>query len=554
MTWNDKKFEKEFAAAVEKFDRLETENECRRLIEHLRATVEPYDAGAAKKILGHLQRKRYFDLLQRVADAFQQTGLRTPRVRRQYAQALLDQGGLSAALPFLENLAQETAKQPDMAFEHSEARGLLGRAYKQIYIDTDNPKSPEARDALKKAIDAYHSVYEIDKSEHTWHGINSVALLRRAATDGVPIAGFDDPEKASNEIAEKILEGIETKWDERKASMWDSGTALEACVALSASRPEDEARVWLNRYVREPNADAFELASTLRQLVEVWRLDVESEPGASLLPVLRAELLAREGGGFEVKPDQLKAGKLEGQPDANLEKILGKVRYVSYKFMLRAIERARAVSRIEHQPGQGFGTGFIVRGGDLHDSLGDELMLLTNSHVVSEDPLNMDALRPDAAIVTFQLLKEEDRADDEYAVTELVWSSPPGELDASLLRLEKVPDGLEAYPVAPRLPLADGDQRVYVIGHPKGGSLSFSIQDNVLLDHEAPRLHYRAPTEGGSSGSPIFNSQWKLIGLHHAGGKEMLRLNRKEGTYDANEGLWIQSVREKMKADPQKIL
>lgn len=553
MTWNDDQFERDFAAAVKDFDRLETENQCRRLIEHLRAIDEPYDGRAAGKILGHLRRKRYFDLLQRVADAFQQTGVRTPQVRRQYAQALLDQGGLSAALPFLEKLAQETADRADLAFEHSEARGLLGRAYKQIYSDIDNPKSPESREALKKAIDAYHSVYQSDPSKHTWHGINSVALLRRAAVDKVSIVGFDDPEMISTEIAEKILHSIEAKWDDRNATMWDSGTAMEACVALSSSRPEGEAREWLNRYVREPYADAFELASTLRQLEEVWRLDVDSEPGASLLPVLRAELLARQGGGIEAKPEQLKAGKLEGQPDANLEKILGKVRYVSYKFMLRAIERARAVSRIEHQPGQGFGTGFIVRGGDLHDSLGEELMLLTNSHVVSEDPLNKDALRPDAAIVTFQLLREEGRAEDEYAVTELVWSSPPGELDATLLRLEKVPDKLEAYPLAPRLPLADGDQRVYVIGHPKGGSLSFSIQDNVLLDHEAPRLHYRAPTEGGSSGSPIFNSQWKLIGLHHAGGKEMLKLNKKGGTYAANEGLWIQSIIEKMKEDPQKI-
>jgi V8-like Glu-specific endopeptidase len=91
-----------------------------------------------------------------------------------------------------------------------------------------------------------------------------------------------------------------------------------------------------------------------------------------------------------------------------------------------------------------------------------------------------------------------------------------------------------------------------VIGHPKGGSLSFSIHDNVLLDHKAPHLHYRAPTEGASSGSPVFNSQWKLVGLHHAGSKDMRRLNG-EGTYAANEGIWIQSIIKAMKTDPQEI-
>ena len=551
MSWDDERYESELAVAVNGFDRLETERLCERLIVHLRSMGEPYDPSAAKGILGKLQRKRYFDLLQRVADAFQQNGLRTPRVRRQYAQALLDQGGLSAALPFLERLVEDTGASPDDATENSEARGLLGRAHKQIYVDTDNPASPEARHALNESIRWYRSVYESDPEEYSWHGINTVATLSRAVVDGVEVEGVDNPDRLSRDTAEEILGRMSAKWEKGEASMWDSGTAMEACIALDR---EDEARTWLNRYVREPYADSFELASTLRQLREVWRLDVDSEPGASLLPVLQAEQLKRQGGGLEIRPEELKPGKLKGLAPENLEKILGKDRYVSYKFMLRAIERARAVARIEHQPGRGYGTGFVVKGGDLHPGLGDELMLLTNSHVVSEDPKVKDALRPDAAIITFQLLMEEDRADEEYEVAELLWSSPPGELDATLLRLVSYPDGLQAYPIAPRLPLADGDQRVYVIGHPAGGSLSFSIQDNVLLDHEAPRLHYRAPTEGGSSGSPVFNSQWKLIGLHHAGGKEMLRLNDKEGTYEANEGLWIQSIKQKMEEDPQRIV
>ena len=369
--------------------------------------------------------------------------------------------------------------------------------------------------------------------------------------DGVEIHGVEDPDWRSIALAQEILSQMEMKWLNNRARMWDCGTALEACVALKRERG---AREWLNRYVREPDCDAFELASTLRQLSEVWQLDPENEPGASLLPTLQGELLKRNNGQLTVTPKQLKAGKLEQLKPEHLEKILGKVRYVSYKFMLRAIERARSVARIEHAPGQGFGTGFVVRGGDLHPHLADELLLLTNAHVVSEDHRLHNALRPQEAIVTFQLLLEEGGAKEEYTVAKLLWSSPPEELDASLLRLEDIPTGLTPYPIARNLPLADGEQRVYVIGHPKGGSLSFSIEDNQLLDHEAPRIHYRAPTEGGSSGSPVFNAQWKLIGLHHAGSNEMRRLNKKEGVYGANEGLWIQSIIERMQADPQHII
>ena len=88
----------------------------------------------------------------------------------------------------------------------------------------------------------------------------------------------------------------------------------------------------------------------------------------------------------------------------------------------------------------------------------------------------------------------------------------------------------------------DGVQKVYVIGHPKGGGLSISLNDNLFLDCDDCLLHYRAPTEGGSSGSPVFNQQWDLIGLHHAGGTAMRRLRGQEGTYAANEGIWIQRI------------
>jgi V8-like Glu-specific endopeptidase len=97
-------------------------------------------------------------------------------------------------------------------------------------------------------------------------------------------------------------------------------------------------------------------------------------------------------------------------------------------------------------------------------------------------------------------------------------------------------------PMAKKLPLKDKDQRIYVIGHPRGGKISFSLYDNLLLDHDIPKIHYRSPTQGGSSGSPVFNQNWDLIGLHHAGGTRVQKLNGKVGVYPANEGIWIQSI------------
>jgi V8-like Glu-specific endopeptidase len=84
------------------------------------------------------------------------------------------------------------------------------------------------------------------------------------------------------------------------------------------------------------------------------------------------------------------------------------------------------------------------------------------------------------------------------------------------------------------------------VGHPSGRGLSFSSGE--FLGHATPHLHYRAATEGGSSGSPVFNADWKLVGLHHAGGEALPKLNGESGTYEANEGITISAIAAAMAA------
>ena len=77
-------------------------------------------------------------------------------------------------------------------------------------------------------------------------------------------------------------------------------------------------------------------------------------------------------------------------------------------------------------------------------------------------------------------------------------------------------------------------------------TLSLSLNDNELLDSETLpgcKVHYRTPTEGGSSGSPIFTRSWELMAVHHYGGDAVPKLNGNAGTYEANEGTSIHALR-----------
>jgi hypothetical protein len=535
MDWDVKEFQGRLRRAVEAYDRQQAAALCGELIAHLRRRPDAYPKADAVAALQALRSKRFFDLLQKTADALIQAGQTAPRVRRLYAQALLDQSSLTAALAELKSLAADTAGEPG---ENAEACALVGRAYKQLYVDAADPGLERNRENLRAAIKAYEEVYRRDPEEQLWPGINAVALLCRAARDGVPLADAPDPRARAAEIARAILARVEGLSEDGKAGYWDLTTAAEACVALGDL---EAAKEWIVRYVGHADADAFQLASTLRQFTEVWQLASD----APIPALLQAELLQREGGFVNLSPREVR-GQHQRLPEVKgtLERSFGG-NFVSLEQYLKGVERCRLVARLGVEASRGEGTGFLVCGKDVYAPWGDELLLLTNAHVLSPDPKVKKAVRPDdpALRVYFEALSQGGEP-VVRRVTEILWTSPPEECDATFARLSEPVAGVSACEVAPYLPDKDTEQHVYIIGHPNGGVIVFSMNDNLLLDYdEAERLiHYRAPTEGGSSGSPVFNRQWQLIGLHHLGGP-LPKLNGEPGTYDANEGISIQSIR-----------
>src|SRR5262249_1039545 len=76
-----------------------------------------------------------------------------------------------------------------------------------------------------------------------------------------------------------------------------------------------------------------------------------------------------------------------------------------------------------------------------------------------------------------------------------------------------------------------------IIQHPGGGPKKIALSHNVLTYVDDRRLQYLTDTLEGSSGSPIFDTEWQLIGIHHKGG--MLREPGTKMTVYRNQGVHI---------------
>lgn len=473
-----------------------------------------------------LRAQRLFGTIVALADSAAWRNVTSPRLDRILGQALIEEGRFDAARSLLRAIGDPV--------EALEARGLLGRIDKQLYVNEASVRGIGDPSLLTGAIDAYLGAYEGDRSRPVWHGVNAVALLCRAQRDGVAHARLGDARK----LARAILRAVGAGYEPGGTSFWNLATAAEAELALDEL---DRAELWLHRYAAADDVEPFALASTIRQLQEVWGLRDDEAPGRRLLPPLK-RALARDGHQALIAPENVQT-----VTTATLEKVFGDTGFVSPEKLKLGLKRCEAVGRVEELTGEGFGTGFAIPGASLKKSWGKAFVFVTNAHVLSlTDP---NASPPAKARVTFHALRDGKGKPFSTRFGEILATSPSDRLDFTILALKAQPKGIEPIPVADALPAPGSGQRLYAIGHPRGGSLMFSLQDNRLLDHGAPgdhRVHYRTPTEPGSSGSPIFDASWDLVALHHAGSATMRKI-RGEGTYEANEGIWIGKIRQALR-------
>jgi len=532
-------------AATAAFDWTAVTEVVERYVAHLRSTEGSVPADEASHMLALLRGVRRFAEMQTIADALLGHGLNDAVIRRQLAQSLVDRNNPAVARLVYQAILDDP-RTPET--ERSEAMGGIGRCFKQLYLLDKVPS--RRRRHMQGALTAYRQAYDADHGHH-WHGINLVALLARAERDGIEVEGVLDSRDASVVLAREVRA---TVLGTSSPDAWQLATACEAGVALG---DHDLAISRATMLASRADVDAFTVASLLRQLLELWELNTDALPGQILVPLLRSAVLGRDGGSVVVDPRDARANRsaaisgYESTAGEPLEKVLGQERFRGMNWWLTGLERCRAVARIESRFSDAIGTGFLVGGKQLSPELPD-LVLVTNGHVVPEDlPYR------EARAVFHGLTGHGESVRTSFDVVRWWWYQPSKapNLDVTILELDAYPAEVTPIPLADGMPRLEAKTppRAYVIGHPLGWDTpQFSLQDNLLIDYDDRLVHYRSPTEPGSSGSPVFDGTWSLIAVHHAGGLETPKLHEAGGTYPANEGISVEAIRAHLELDPPR--
>lgn len=577
------------APALTKADSAATLSPLLRIIERARsmgADGFPLLKGFART----LRQNRAFDDLYILASNMRSTGMADLDVRRWEIQALIELGVFETALELSRPLL---AAGPETR-EGEDGYSAVGRVYKQMYIDARAGRTRLepvlAEEYLRRSYAAYLLVWRaataVNVEANAYYGVNALAMAARAERDGIALPG---PGPAS--LATDVLSAVALP-----TQVWSWATRGEALIAQGKHREAAQAYA---AFALSPEVDVFQLHASLRQLEEVWQLSGDMPEAGASIRLIKAILMGKLASshsktdpvGTEVQlsgqearaigaetPQLLSAAKdnyqttSRGDPKG-LEQIFSVNAPVALQVVRNALQRARSICRIHANMGgqdTPFGTGFAIRGSLLNPAWGDDPVIVTNNHVISTAAVG-NSQRMEYCDAVF--VCQDTDACKRVGFKAVLWESDPEAHDITILALDgPLPGDAEplaalALPALPRKAVNDdGIGRLYVIGFPAAGQLSFSFADNIFLDHDGPeitdltsesagekrvqvqpepvRLHYKTPTLGGSSGSPVFDfNSFQLIGVHHRGLPGMPRLNRRAGTYAANQGVWIESIR-----------
>ena len=209
--------------------------------------------------------------------------------------------------------------------------------------------------------------------------------------------------------------------------------------------------------------------------------------------------------------------------------------FVPVSFLETGAQVARAVAQVDAVETNKVGSGFMCAPG----------LFITNFHVLPSE----DVAR--TAVIKFDFIFGDGVAPTHFRLDPdrcFVFDGVR-ERDYAIVAVGRQLDGPFNLEEFGWCPLSNAGNKhslgefANIIQHPEGEPKQVVLQDNLIAARDEFVLHYFADTEGGSSGSPVFNNDWQVIALHHWG----RALHTPAGSRDynpdtVNEGIRISQI------------
>lgn len=277
--------------------------------------------------------------------------------------------------------------------------------------------------------------------------------------------------------------------------------------------------------------DILERAIAEGRLMALVGVARQENPGVVLLGQLTEDQL------LELPMEAVPAEAWEGPTESGqLERILGKQStLLPINFLEKGVQLSRSVGRIVLADGSR-GTGFLVANN----------LLITNNHVV---PTVEVAAKARVEFNFQQTVEGREAAVESYGLdpTAVFLTSPrekEGGDDWTAVRVAGNPNAQWGAVTLGKAAPSVGD-RAIIIQHAGGGQKQIAFDHNVIVAVTERRVQYLTDTLEGSSGSPVFNTEWELIAVHHMGGQ--YEPNSKQNQW-RNQGVHINRVVEGLMA------
>jgi V8-like Glu-specific endopeptidase len=213
-----------------------------------------------------------------------------------------------------------------------------------------------------------------------------------------------------------------------------------------------------------------------------------------------------------------------------LEKIMGsKSTLLPISFLEQGLICSKCVVRIETD--DGLGSGFLVA----------DNWVITNNHVIPD--------KKTAATAKVQFNYQKNIAGNDVPFKDFEIDGNDGcfhtskEDDWTFIKLKEDANVLYGALTLSSNPI-QRDEFVNIIQHPGGGPKQIALYHNNVTSASDQYVLYLTDTMNGSSGSPVFNTDWEVVALHHWGGTTKEAFPNSNLNVYRNRGINILRVRQ----------